>query len=436
MYRAIRLLCATAILLPLASMAADSDQGTLRVGASKISIDPPREMLDGYSGIHDSLYVRTIVLDNGTQRAALIALETSKVPGGESFLNDLSEASGIAREFLFVSSTHDHNTVRVRENLETNAYYHKIREATIQSLAEAGAAMQTAQVGFGEGKAYVNTNRDEFIVGGYHMGYAPERPSDKTVGVVTFRNMAGDPIAVYANYPVHAVVMYRAGTKDGLPEITGDLPGYTSRYVEDHFEGAVAVWTSGAAGDQNPLFMATYNQDHPDVHDTGPAGYAIVDVQSRRLGEEIVRVAESTANTSSEARLWAAQALVSCPGRERKEPRGPDEAPGGYMAPSYIEMVDADPLTIPLQLLMINDIALAGVAAEVFTEIGMHIKEQSVFDRTMVVTVLAPAGAGYIPTDEAYLLPAEKAVSNRLKPGCAEPAIIQSFNDMMQSYLN
>ena len=83
--------------------------------------------------------------------------------------------------------------------------------------------------------------------------------------------------------------MYRAKTKDGHPEVSADLPGATARYVEAHFNNAVALWTSGAAGDQNPLFMANYNQDGPDVFDEGAAGYAILDVQARRLGEEIVR---------------------------------------------------------------------------------------------------------------------------------------------------
>jgi len=68
-------------------------------------------------------------------------------------------------------------------------------------------------------------------------------------------HLSGDPIAVYANYAVHGVVMYLAHTQDGHIQITGDLPGATSNYVEDRLENnMVALWTSGAAGDQNPLF--------------------------------------------------------------------------------------------------------------------------------------------------------------------------------------
>ena len=76
----------------------------------------------------------------------------------------------------------------------------------------------------------------------------------------------------------------------------------------------------------------------------------------------------------------------------------------------------------------------AGASAEVFTEIGEHLKRDSLFDRTMVVTVLANR-VGYIPTDKAYLLPAEKALTNPLKPGCAEPAMVDAWRGMMAKYL-
>jgi hypothetical protein len=55
-------------------------------------------------------------------------------------------------------------------------------------------------------------------------------------------------------------------------------------------------------------------------------------------------------------------------------------------------------------------------------------------NRTVMVTQ-ASNGIGYIPTDAAYLLPSEKAVGNRIKPGCAEPAIINGFLEMMRDFL-
>jgi hypothetical protein len=42
---------------------------------------------------------------------------------------------------------------------------------------------------------------------------------------------------------------------------------------------------------------------------------------------------------------------------------------------------------------------------------------------------------GYLPTDEAYTLPAQASVSNSLKPGCIEPAIVDAIVKMERSYL-
>lgn len=423
------------------------DSGNLTVGAGKICTNPPDSMfMSGvvyfdfpardFIGIHDSLYVRSIVIENGITKAAMVSMDIAKVTLSEEELKSIARETGISREHLFISATHNHNTIELKgEKYVTHPYNRFLKDAIIKSIKVAESKLQPAYVGYAKGKAYVNTNRDEKIGEGYHMGYNPDGPSDKTVAVVSFFSLKGDPIAIYANYPVHAVTMYRAKTRDGHPEITGDLPGYTSKYVEDHFENSVVLWTSGAAGDQNPLFMANYNQDTPDVYDTGEGGYAILDVLSKRLGEEIVRLTNSIKNTNSNVQIWGKKTTITCLGRQRKTLADSNAPRGGYLAPLKIEMVDGDSVTIPLHLMMINDIALAGVCAEVFNEIGIHLKEQSIFDRTIMVTVMPPNVAGYIPTDEAYLLPSEKAVNNRLKPGYAEPAMINAFNEMMEEYI-
>jgi hypothetical protein len=173
------------------------------------------------------------------------------------------------------------------------------------------------------------------------------------------------------------------------------------------------------------------------VYDEGPAGWAILDVQSRRLGEEIVRVVKAVQNTAGRAVIWATSSSVTCPGQQRETPPQPGSPQAGWRAPapSTVKMIDGEAVKIPLQLVMVNDIAITAVAAEVFTEIGMHVKQDSLFDRTLMVTLLANR-VGYIPTDKAYLLPSEKAVGNRLKPGCAEPAMVAEFQAMMKRYLS
>ena len=97
-------------------------------------------------------------------------------------------------------------------------------------------------------------------------------------------------------------------------------------------------------------------------------------------------------------------------------------------------MVDGDPVNIPLELIMINDIALANVSGEVFNEIGQQLKKESLFDRTAMPT-LVNGSLGYIPSESAYLLPSAMAVHNRIKPGCAEQGIADAFVGLEKEYL-
>jgi neutral ceramidase len=235
-------------------------------------------------------------------------------------------------------------------------------------------------------------------------------------------------------------VMYLSKTKDGKSEITGDLAGAATHYVEDRIKGVVMVWTMGAAGDQNPLFMSTYNQDAPDVHDEGEAGWAILDVQARRVGEVIVRIANRIQNTTDKAVFWGAEATVTCPGRKR-DPNAPPEAarPAGSSTSSLVaqppvKMVDGDPVDIPLGLIMINDIALTNVAGEVFIEIEQKMKKGSLFDRTAMAT-MSNGRVNYIPSESSYLLPSQMAANNPIKPGCAEHEIVETFVGLERQYL-
>jgi hypothetical protein len=420
--------------------------GTLRAGAAKADITPPKEMfpIQGrqvLAGVHDPLYARALVLDNGVSKVALISVDTTGIRNSEEVVKAVTAELKIPANHLSMAATHDHNTPTFGgggpSNYDLGPYLAILLKGVVEAARQANAKLQPARIGFGTGKAYINTNRDEKIGDSYKMGYSPEGPTDKTVAVMTVTTPAGDPIAVWSNYAVHGVVMFLSKTRDGQSEVTGDIGGATSNYVEERLKNnVVAVWTPGAAGDQNPLFMSTYNQDAPDVHDEGAAGWAILDVLSRRLGEEVVRVAKNIQNTTDKVVLWGANTSVTCPGRQPAA-AGDTSVPVGTSPTAgrrNIRMVDGDPVTIPLSLLMINDIALANVGGEVFNEISQKLKRESYFDRTAMVT-LSPGSLGYIPSEKSYLLPSAMAVNNRIKPGCAEQAIVESFLGLEKQYL-
>jgi neutral ceramidase len=170
----------------------------------------------------------------------------------------------------------------------------------------------------------------------------------------------------------------------------------------------VAVWTSGAAGDQNPVSMASGDD------------FGLATALGKILGEAAVRAA-SNVTTVAEVRLRGGQEVVTCPGR-RVEP--------GPTPRAEYKFNDADPVHIRLGLLMINDVALAGVSGEVFTLIARRLKRESPFNHTIMVTH-ANGSSGYIPDDTGFEPVSYEVTASRLKPGCAESAIVNGFLDLM-----
>jgi len=441
-----------ALLLVASSLTSfGAPRGALQAGAARVDITPASDAalpMSGYGGrtqgfqrIHDHIYVRAIVLSDGSTQAALVAWELIGVPNHvwEELSQRIAKELAIPADHLLLAAVHDHSAPspasmygRTPPPAATIAYTSKLENDAFEAVRQAKASLQPAQFGFGTGKAYVNINRREYFPknGWWWLGYNPDGPSDKTVAVLKFTDMAGRPIAFFINYPVHAVVM----GPDNLA-ITGDLAGATSRYVEQYYqgkiptrsdagweleagaeekvggEGPVAVWTSGAAGDQNPI-----------TEDRGE-DFTMVDGLGRILGEESVRVANSITTMSSQARIEASQRTIDCPGRR--------VAPGPTPRTEYT-FEDTDPVNIRLSLVKLNSVALAGVSGEVFTRIFLHLKKDSPFNATIMVTH-ANGSSGYIPSDDAFEPISYENTASHLKPGCAEKGIVKGLLEMMGS---
>lgn len=423
-----------------------AETGTLQVGAAKVDITPSADAAlpmsgyagrqEGFKGIHDHIYARAIVLSDGSRHAAIVSWELIGVPTAvwEELSERLTRETGIQPEYLLLTAVHDHSApapfgMYGNASEKSAVYTRQLQEATVKAVRQAKANLQPARIGIGTGRADVNINRREYSPEhGWWLGYNPGGPSDKTVTVMRFDALSGKPIAVFINYAVHVVVM---GPENY--QISGDLAGATSRYVENYYrrkpedtprsdagpairlrpeaaaDGVVAVWTSGAAGDQNPISVARGSD------------FTMVDALGKILGEEAVRVAGAIHSTGR-ARIWGKQQVVTCPGRTLE--------PGPRPRKDY-KWEDSDPVHIRLALLMINDIALAGVSGEVMTMIHQRLRNESPFSHTVMVTH-ANGSSGYIPNDAAFEQVSYEIATSRLKPGCAENAIVNGFLSLLE----
>jgi hypothetical protein len=95
-----------------------------------------------------------------------------------------------------------------------------------------------------------------------------------------------------------------------------------------------------------------------------------------------------------------------------------------------VKMADGN---IRVGLLMVGNIALAGVSGEVFTLIHQHLRQDSPFRNTIMVTH-ANGSSGYIPNDAGFEQVSYEVTTSHLKPGCAENAIVGGFVEMMRQH--
>ncbi len=415
-----------------------------RAGAAKVDITPrEKDLPKNIEGILDRLYSRAIVIENGVTSAALITVDTGMIfdRTWKNVTQRIETELGIPVRNILLTPTHTHSGVMWADpDLEDNIF---------KSVRMAKEKLQPARIGYGTGVSYINVNRNIIDPKTRRWWEGPnyDGPSDKTVAVVRFESLKGEPIAVYYNYAMHAV------TVGQLDRISADAPGAASRYIEDSFDDKIiAVWSTGACGDQNPVyFQQTYDLREIRIRDYAKRGIDISNAMppggeglnkkdptviklmnqqkqmilsmGQFLGEEVMHVMRGMDRMSGRGKITGLQKMVSFPGRDRT-----NEGRAGYTG-TY---KDGAPVELRLGLLMIDDIVIGSVDAEVFNLIAQRLKKESPFTRTMMVTLTnGMANSGYIPNDAAFGYQTFEVLSSRCKPGYAENAIVNGILDLI-----
>ena len=446
-FNCIALVCV--LLLASSSMfAAEHVRGQLKAGAAKVDVTPsPDQLRPNSYGILDHTHVRAIVFTNGTTIAGLANVDGNTNQRVIDAVNErLEKEFKIPAGNIIYSSTHCHSTGTVPQD--------ELIERTYQAVKQAYENMVPAKVGVGNGVCYLNVKRDLFDPerGTWWEGPDYDGKSDKTVGVIYFESMDGKPIATYYNYAMHAVITGQ------LDMITVDFPGKSEEYIESAYkDDFVAIFASGAAGDQNPLYfqqtfdlrdirIADYAKRGEDISNKMPPGGTGLDrndpetarlmgEQKRRaesygqlLGEEVRYVIMMMRRFESDVTLEASRSHITVPGRRQTN--------GGGRAGYAGEYVDADPITLELGLVMLDNIPICAVAGEVYNQIAVDLKNKSPYKFTMMTTITDghnQGRGGYIPDDESYGAEVFEVLSSGYKQGYAQSGIVNGLLDMIHA---
>ena len=424
----------------------------LLAGAAKRCINVPEEMIPYPSakmpvceGIYTDLHVRALVIDNGELETAVLSFDLGGFHGAEDIKVYIAGKTGIPAAHIITAATHNHTAcdmVWARDPEEKEAvrkYSGFIRDQAVSAVLAARESKRPARYGYGEGMSFINVNRDlDCGNSGWTQGPNYALYSDKTVSAAKFVDNEGSIIAAVVNYGMHATMGYMEVDADGKKKSSGNIPGSACDYVESRLGGdAVVLWTSAAAGDQNPTLFTLRDYDEKDgfphmARLLPGAQYQLIRIMGKQHGEDILKVLDSVRHYNRNMPVIFAENTIELPthciadGRREMELNGLANAlerlPEGEEMPETVDTGETVP--VYMQQAVLGDIAIVGIAAEIYSLIGKAMKEASPFRHTMIVTHVGPS-AGYIldktSTDHRCF-----QYYSRVKPGSGDEAIVEN----------
>ncbi|MDO4333405.1 MAG: hypothetical protein Q4C58_12085 [Eubacteriales bacterium] len=452
----------------------------LKVGAAKVCINPTPDMYPIPNRItdfglepmsqeapYDDMNCRAIAVDNGKKKLLFLTFELAGAPEFPHYPGDIAEATKVPEDMIFIMGTHNHSAPRYRKNqVDTKEladfiekYENIVYEAGIRACREAVGSMRPAGYGYGEIASNINVNRNLYTFGGYWVeGRNMDGYSDKTLSVVKFVDEQGRLIAAFLNHATHATNIYMLKDANHKAKTSGNFTGIACRFVEEHYgNGAVAMWTSGAAGNQNPLLSHGLQYEYPDGWTTqmqypDGTGYMQMEYMGRQHGadccrgiDRITRYSDRMpiAHSVKEIDLPANKCVDEWPPRDFSFVRNGGQGERDYAAvpsgripaPAKVPaMVPGDPRHLHLHLLTLGHIALLFANAELFAEIGRDMKAASPYRNTVIVTHHYGEKCNYIfdKTSKDVLLP---MAYGGVIPGSADELIVNGEKALFEEIL-
>ena len=387
------------------------------VGSSAVDITPPLTIpYLGYvprhayfEGVHDPLYAKALVADDGEDRVAIVIADSIGFARGimgpeRDFIEEVRDRvlrrCGISPDHTMVAATHAHSTpetVGIRRLLDhpgAAEWLEVLADQMASAVAMADRNRRPTRVkqavgsaeGIGWSRRILATN------GGIHSWIS--RPADDEIAdwgavdhevtVVCFEPLDGGPSTVCVHFACHPV------TVQVQPLVSADFPGSATAFVECSGVGCGhCLYLQGASGSINPVRSTTnfedvslYGQilgaevikqlgilsasDYPVGSNKIRAASRTVVVPSRELpvvaeieaeyrrGEEAVRCA-----ATGEERMRLARDLLQTAERLERVRRG------------------SAPIRAEVQAIRIGDTILAGIPGEPFAELGLALKRGS-----------------------------------------------------------
>lgn len=392
----------------------------------------------GGTYIHDQLYAKTLVLDDGETKLVFVMVDNlgfrSSVHKAAKKL--VSEQMGIPVGNIMIAATHTHSSVSAsgdgeeRRKWKGNEQLDEYQSFLIRRITDgvriALTNLQPARIAWSSFEAPQHVfNRRWYMKNPVMnpLGFLdsvqmnpgfnnpdidrPAGPVDPEVSFIAVEALDGTPLAVLANYSLHYI--------GGIPmdHISADYFGMFGNQVGKllNAEHLVGMMSNGTSGDINNLNFEADEEDYPPyekmrivAHDLAKA---LVSKYRKLSFQDWVplKVASKSINLKFRKVTPALSAHLNKI-KQHSSPNAPLYHPLerdylGRITTFAQEFPDQDEFLI--QAFSIGDLAIGTIPFEVFAEMGLEIKEKSPFKNTFVITH-AGGYEGYLPTPRQHQL--------------------------------
>lgn len=392
--------------------------------------------------IHDELYARSIVLDDGKTKLVLVTVDNVGVNQEvfDAAKQIIAQATGIPASHVLIASTHTHSATSAsgvgekRRGWTKEEPFDEYQTFMVSRIADgvqiALKNLEPARIGWGsvDVPQHVFNRRWKMKpgtpvpnpLGGNDVAYMnpgvanpdllePAGPTDPEVSYLSVQAIDGRPLALLANYSLH----YVGGVPNG--EISADYFGMFADKMQELLcadrqnPGFVAMMSNGTSGDINNINFRGPTVKHPP--------YGKMKVVADDVAEAVMRDYNDI-SYQDWVPLSAKQATLNLKVRRpspelakfvREVKARPDSVEGRHrLEKTYADRILQletwpDDIDVIIQAFKIGDLGIGAIPFETFVETGLELKDRSPIKDTFTIA-LANGLYGYLPTPGQHKL--------------------------------
>lgn len=382
-----------------------------RVGSAAVELEADDSMVIAggigpgkASGQEGKLRCTATVLEKGDVRLAIVACDVLMMTRGtlDPVVAEIESATRIPAANILINCTHTHHapsTMRVHDYGPDERFTKEVQRGIVAAVQRAATNLADARFHFSLGQSTVGQNSrvllDDgqiFWIGPRTNFVRPTGPFDPDLAVLAFRNPQDKLLALIFNHSTHTIGTREPGKR------SASIYGLAAQDLESEFGGTV-TFLEGASGSTHNLELS---------------------------GAECVRrIIESVRETLAKAQTQPVTKLAALKRSLKFRVRKFDEATEDAAverycrkySPGYADTVikvfremrknlapsQGQERETWVQVMRIGDVAIVGVPAEYFTQLGLDIKNRSPFRHTYIAE-LANDWIGYLPNFEGHKL--------------------------------